>query len=388
MTSRITRLEEALAALRDPSPTNPDEALETVERLAEGELSEDLETLLVDGVRVAFPQLTKRGVARALKLLASRATPKALDALNELLASAPGAVADLTYVFSDLLDEPEQALPLFPGLLHAMWNSRERSGAIELILRCADAEVLEPSEHPEFEQRALDRVQELLDRKRLELDRHAPGFDHLIDYETWEAIPTHMFEIYDELEFWLDLMRFFESPRAEALLRRSLGLRSRTLRAWAAGSLLARETEIEAPLLEELAAHRGSRWILFVILRDLGLSEAFPAEWRSEALLAEGAMVHYLQNPREWGSVPEEIEELDVCEAIDDAGRRGRLHLFRFRHSAWGEEWSAGAAGLFLGDDAGAWHPLHTQMAADRPGGRTPLELRAVFVDEEERLRS
>ncbi|MBK9385225.1 MAG: hypothetical protein IPN34_10470 [Planctomycetes bacterium] len=276
MSTRFHRLEEALQHLADPGSPDPEGALESIERLAEGELAPELAARVVSALRAGFSRLSRRGAARALKVLATCATPDALGALNELLASPAGAQVDLTYVFVDLLSEPELAAPLFPELLRAMWNTRELTGAIELLLRCADAELLEPGEHPEFERRVLDRVQEILDRRRLDLDRHAPGFDHLVDYETWEAIPEELLGTFDELEHWLDLLRFFESARAEALLRRSLGLASRTLRAWAVGSLLAREAEVDLAVVEDLAAHRGSRGILFVVLRDLGLADAMP----------------------------------------------------------------------------------------------------------------
>lgn len=387
MSSRFTRLEEALEHLADPGASEPDAALESIERLAAGELAPEWEARLVDAVRSGFARLGGRGVGRALKLLASRATPPSLAALNELLASPPGAKVDLTYVFGDLLAEPERAAPLFPGLLGAMWNTRERTGAIELVLRCADAEVLEPSEHPEFERRALDRVQELLDRRRLDLDRHAPGFDHLVDYETWEAIPDEMFGIYDELEHWLDLLRFFEGARAEALLRRSLGLKSRTLRAWAVGSLLAREAEVDPAAIEDLAAHLGSRGTLFVVLRDLGLADALPEAWRTVEAIAEGVMAHYLQSPSEWGSLPERIDCLGRAEAVDGFGQRGTLFLFRFRHASWGEEWTVGLSGLFSGDDPGGWHPSLTHSVLGLDGEKPFRELLSEFVDSEGQLR-
>ncbi len=393
MSTRFVRLEEALDHLGDPSSSDPEGALESVVRLAEGELAPEWEGRIEAAVRAAFARLSKRGAARALRLLASRATEGSLAALCELLASPGGAQVDLTYVFTDLLGEPERAAPLFPGLLQALWNTRELTGALELVLRCADAELLEPSEHPEFERRALDRVQEILDRRRLDLDRHAPGFDHLVDYETWEAIPSEMFGTYDELEHWLDLLRFFDSARAEALLKRSLGLASRTLRAWAVGSLLAREADVELAVVEELAAHRGSRGILFVVLRDLGLAEAIPPRWRTLEALAEAAMVHYLQDPREWGAAPEEIELLGRRSAEDEHGRKGELLFFRFRHSASGEEWSYGAAGLFVGADPGAWHPMHTRMlladgAPSADGAALALDaLAELALDERGRLR-
>ena len=179
---------------------------------------------------------------------------------------------------------------------------------------------MEPGDHPEFERRALDRVQEMLDRRRLDLDRHAPGFDHLVDYETWEAIPEEMHGLYDELEHWLDLLRFFDGSRGEALLRRSLGLKSRTLRVWACGSLLAREAELDPAVLEDLAAHRGSRGLLYVVLRDLGLAEQVPGRWLALEALAEAAMVHFLQHPQEWGCAPQEIELLGRADASDDRG--------------------------------------------------------------------
>jgi hypothetical protein len=387
MSTRFTRLDEALFHLADPQSADPDGALESAERLAEGELAPEWEERLVDAVRAAFPRLKSRGVSRALKLLASRATQRSLAALNELLASASGAKADLTYVFGDLLYEPERAAPLFPGLLTAMWSTRELTGAIELVLRCADAEVLEPNEHPEFERRVLDRVQEILDRRRLDLDRHAPGFDHLVDYETWEAIPDEMFGLYDELEHWLDLLRFLEGARAEALLRRSLGLKSRTLRAWAVGSLLAREAEVDPAVIEDLAAHRGSRGTLFVVLRDLGLADLLPEHWRAIESLAEATMVHFLQHPQEWGAAPEEIEALGRAEAEDEHGRRGLFYCYRFRHSAWGAAWSYGAAGLFTGEDPAGWHPTHTRILGAEGGEPDLAALVSLAVDADGKLR-
>ncbi|MBL8898283.1 MAG: hypothetical protein JNM84_11675 [Planctomycetes bacterium] len=387
MSTRFHRLEEALQHLADPASKDPEAALESIERLADGELTPALAERLVDSLCAGFPRLGRRGAARALKVLASCGTPSALRALNELLASPEGAQVDLSYVFVDLVYEPERAAALFPELLRAMWNTRELTGAIELILRCADAELLEPGEHPEFERRALDRVQEILDRRRLDLDRHAPGFDHLVDYETWEAIPGELLGVFDELEHWLDLLRFFEGTRAEALLRRSLGLASRTLRAWAVGSLLAREAEVEPSLVEDLAAHRGSRGILFIVLRDLGLADAMPARWRTLDALAEAAMVHYLQHPQEWGAAPEDLELLSKREAEDEHGRSGALCFFRFRHTAWGEGWSYGAAGLFVGPDPGLWHPTQTRMLLAESEPPALSELEALAIDERGRLR-
>lgn len=227
-------------------------------------------------------------------------------------------------------------------------------------------------------------MQEILDRRRLDLDHNAAGFDHLGDYETWEGIPDEVHGLYDEFEHLLDLLRFFDGSRAEALLRRALGLSSRTLRAWAAGSLLARMRPVEPELLEELTRHPGSRWTLYLVLRDLGLVEEFPAAARSAPSLAEAAMVHFLQDPREWGCAPELIELVRDVPVSDPPGRG---FLFRFRHEGWSEEWAVGFCGVFADEEGEGWHPIHVGTASEPESARTPDEHLSEFLDPQGRVR-
>ena len=93
---------------------------------------------------------------------------------------------------------------------------------------------------------------------------------------------------------------------------------------------------------------------LYEGLKKIGKQGLVPAEYRTLEKIAESDLVRWLMHPNELQSAPAEIACVRPV-VVSDAGKSGRVYLFRFRvdppHWASESGWMAGVAGPYWDDD-------------------------------------
>lgn len=142
--------------------------------------------------------------------------------------------------------------------------------------------------------------------------------------------------------------------------------------------------------LERFARDRATRRVLYDALRRHEKLSLFPAQWRTQAAMAEADLVVWLTHPNELAAVPEEMELMASLPVPGPGSEGQRYHLFRFRtqppHWAAKNGWMAGVAGPCPADGSvgkkatAAWSELeafssrtpaeHVQMSHDRIASR------------------
>ena len=103
--------------------------------------------------------------------------------------------------------------------------------------------------------------------------------------------------------------------------------------------------------LERFAADRATRKVLHEALEEHGKLELFPARFLTQEAMAEADLCAWLNHPNELGSVPDEIELMDVRPLNGGTFEGHRYYLFRYRmhppHWAANDGWMAGVSGPY-----------------------------------------
>lgn len=150
----------------------------------------------------------------------------------------------------------------------------------------------------------------------------------------------------------LDLLRYVPGKSALKPLREALTFSDPRLLHFAATSLLARGEDVDAAVLETIAASPEMRAWLHRQLKEQGQLALFPQKYLTQEALAESELVDWLIFPTELGMAPDEIELMKVVPV--DTGEPGGIYdyyVFRFRHPEATNGWMAGVAGSFLRSD-------------------------------------
>jgi len=120
-------------------------------------------------------------------------------------------------------------------------------------------------------------------------------------------------------------------------------------------------TKPDAALVARLAADPDVRNTLYNELREKGMQDIFPAEFRTFEAHAESELVYWLCHPNELQQPPDQIELMKVV-TMPSGTSLGDVdyYLFRFSvnppHWAADEGWMAGVAGPYI-----KGHPLDEQ---------------------------
>jgi hypothetical protein len=174
----------------------------------------------------------------------------------------------------------------------------------------------------------------------------------------------------------LDLVGHTPTPNVEAELRRAVAeYTDPRLRLYALLSLLRHDRDAEPAVAAEIATDPESRKWLFDGLQKLERTQLYPAEYRTQAALAESDLVNWLIHPAELGRAPEEVELVRAV-PFDTRTEDGwaDYYLFRFRtespHWAARYDWIAGVAGPFLRKDQPTIESLGDTFSAFTPWDR------------------
>ena len=147
------------------------------------------------------------------------------------------------------------------------------------------------------------------------------------------------------------------------------------------GPVLAQLEAGETPPAEDLerfAADRATRKVLHEELDERGKLDLFPARFLTQESMAEADLCAWLNHPNELGTVPDEIELMDVVPARGGAFDGHRYYLFRYRthapHWAANDGWMAGVAGPYPAEGPVARTAAGTFSRFEPWGQRTPEE--------------
>ncbi|MEM9203133.1 MAG: hypothetical protein AAGC53_15860 [Actinomycetota bacterium] len=148
----------------------------------------------------------------------------------------------------------------------------------------------------------------------------------------------------------LDLLGRLPAVGPGAALRHAAALDEPWLALWAVRPLAGTPAAVDDAAIARIAADPETR---LPLLSELSLTDEtarVPAQFRTQAAIAEADMVRWLAYPAELGRAPDDID-LITRTALDDAGRPADLFVFKFRthepHWAAEKGWMVGTSGPY-----------------------------------------
>ncbi len=191
----------------------------------------------------------------------------------------------------------------------------------------------------------------------------------------------------------LDLLSYFSDSRIALIFQRALEFSDPRLKYFAVLGLLRQGKTIDAEACRAVAASAEMRCYFFEELNRLGRPELFPPEFRTQAALAESAIVNWLIFPTELGRPPDEIELMKTI-SLDTKTADGVIdyYIFRFRtlppHEMSAEGWMAGIAGPFIRSEEPTTRSYGETFSAFDPwDSRSPEEHLGEIQEVIERFR-
>jgi hypothetical protein len=311
---------------------------------------------------------SRRARAEALRLLMRIEDRRAAEAVMTIVRrhARGGEVTKLpTGLYAHA---PQHAEVFFPELLDYLDVPALAFSICALALSFAGAHQLEPG--------ALVPAADLI------LGLYAPRRDKLlpaqrIDGVAWRWEPRYHRRRW-QAGVLLDLLGHTPTSAVEAELRRAVAeFTDPRLRLYGLLSLLRHDRDADPAAAAEIAADPESRKWLFDGLQKLERTHLYPAEYRTQASLAESDLVNWLIHPTELGRAPEEVELVRAVpfDTGTDAGWADYF-LFRFRTDAphWAARygWLAGVSGPFLRKDQPTIQALGDTFSAFVPWDRKP----------------
>lgn len=378
----VRRLRAAAEAYPDDDEPYGSTREELITKLWEARLPGLLPVVEEHWKRFAAPAGVREAALRLLTEINSR---DARALLVRLVKTPEGRKAEL-----DLALEPwkeldhDLTLRVVPTLLELVPHLEQPSAVDHFMLLQAEGGVFDPNAAPIYVRHRVAKAKELIRSGRADFDRHAAVFDRREPEpeesdDAFEALRGRFIE----LEILLDLLGHVRIVPVEDVLRSALTLASFKLRAFALAALVHRELAVDAVHFDACAADPGGRATLWEALETAGGQARFPEKYRTQALLAEAALVDWLQHPNELGHSPAEILPLARAEFKEEGALR-RLYAFRYRHPDHDDgAWLVGVAGPYdPSQPAQLWGP--GTFSHFTPLDEKPLEEHfRDYVDEE-----
>jgi hypothetical protein len=292
------------------------------------------------------PRLTGPAREAALNLLSAIDDRAAAESFIQLM-SAHAAELSAMFSLDQLRAHPHHAEVFFPRLLDL---ARNPALADEMYLTAL-----------EFCQKDLLRKETLLQRAGSLHAAYRAERDWLLPRQRARGVAWMWADDYQEhretASLLLDLATCLPWSEVKTELTEALAYRDPRLLHFTLKSLLAHDQRLPAAAVAAVAASAEMRNFLYDKLNARGMTDLFPARYRTQAALAESNMVGWLTYPTELGRVPDQIELKKVV-SVDTESPDGILdyYLFRFRtlppHWAAKDGWMAGVAGPFLRKEA------------------------------------
>lgn len=304
-------------------------------------------------IRDVFVRLPDDAKTEAIDLLARVGSREATSTMVDLVSEGVKRGDRFEFRAEAYAKKPQQGDLLFPRLLDSAKGPAAR-GIFALTIAYAEAGALGPQALRHQGGRLLEaysapRAAALAHAQRAPGGNVGAG-DSNVGW-LWEKDYAETRELASLI---LDLMGHARTAEVERELHAALTLRDPRLAYFAVVSLLRHGKNVDAAVLEPIAASAETRNWLFGALRDVRKDGTFPAKWRTQPAFAESDLVRWLTFGTELGRAPDEIELMKVVTGADADGELDWF-LFRFRTQPphwWAKnDWVAGVAGPFRRKD-------------------------------------
>jgi hypothetical protein len=322
-----------------------------------------------------FQYWGKRARAEAVALLMRIDDRRAAEAVVEVVRRHGPAGEVPRLPLGLYATRPQHAEVFFPELLAHLGDPKLGFAVASLALAFASATQLEPGT---LEPHA-DALLALYAKRRAKL---MPAQRPAGTAWQWEANYNRRRW---QAGVLLDLLGHVTTSAVEAELRQALGeYADARLRMNVALSLLRLDADVDSGTVAEIAASAEARKWLFDGLQKLERFHLYPADFKSQAALAESDLVNWLIHPTELGRAPDAVELIQSVpfDTGTDEGW-GDYYLFRFRTEAphWAARygWIAGVSGPFLRKDRPTVQALGDTFSTFTPWDR---KTRSEHVDD------
>jgi hypothetical protein len=291
-------------------------------------------------VRSVFFELPSAAQAQALRLLARCFEVEGAETLVSLLRECQCRNLHVRFP-SDMA--PRHADIYFPALFDLLRAKLDwQLEAAQFIGSCARQEMLSPSLLGTAASCIRQWLQGILDTVKQLEQPSGIGWMWTDEYQQCRYGITTLLEL-------CEAMPEMVTPEllAEGMQLRDPSLRHNFLIAHFVAGVPFDERQVEW-----IASHSESRIHLFHELTKLKRMDLFPAEFATNAALAESQMVNWLIFPTELGRAPDEIELMSIVAADRVGGSpQDDFYVFRFRtyEPHWSAEtgWMCGVSGPF-----------------------------------------
>lgn len=150
-------------------------------------------------------------------------------------------------------------------------------------------------------------------------------------------------ELHTCLDLLLQTMAHYPiQPEVNKLLVRGMSDKDPELRLSAAFACFEARIPVSDSVIRSLAADFRVRNPLFLRLNETGHDRRFPADFHTQAAIAQSDLALWLANPENTGRFPEEIHYLKQVSIENDLAS-GQVYVFRFRYP--GDAWRIGISG-------------------------------------------
>lgn len=294
-----------------------------------------------------------------LSTLYSIRTKESIGTANKLLLGSP---RDELYGYSILgafYSSLEGFEYLFPDILDLAGDRWWGSTIIDLTLKALDSNAvtldLFGDRRDEFYSHLTERVESYA-KKSTEVpsDIEIPiRLDEVAETEGEE--PIYQWEAVRAIEF---LGRFPADRSVDKMLEQLLWNDEIEVRSAAIVALLRHDRAVRSKWIESVAEDRKARAPFLRALQRAGLSEKFPAEFRSQISIAESMALEEVTYMEEY--MPEKFEYVADREIVRNDGSVARAYLFRWRFTTYEEDESGET------DTTQPWHIALCFQPADR----------------------
>ena len=335
-------VEQGIHLLRAATGSFPPQERDVQEALV-STVALDPDPDFVDGIVEGFDRYSIGARHAALEILAELESRKAARALIDLMEEHAETGGINRLPTGTLDDHPRHADVLFPEIMTHAANPRFAWEVHLLALRYLERDALGPDVLREHLGPLLERYR--AKRAWLAEQERPDGVawmwtDDYQDARSWAAL-------------WLDLLGQFPEPEIEEVLKEAAESRDPRLVYFAVEPLLDRSLPVPPSAIDTVADSLEMRESLFKLLRDRDRLDLFPERHRNQRALAASDLARWLTYPTELGTLPTELELMDVI--IRDRPEGGPLeyYVFRFRGSETSDrQWMAGVAGGYASDEA------------------------------------
>ena len=276
----------------------------------------------VDFLRAFNNNLPKNHTARQeiMEALATIRTRESIACLKELLAGDLSAITYPSSILYPLYDSISITGALFPEMFKLSSNPRWRYTVLSMTKSALDSGAITNADLQEYEEELREVTTKALDVYRkpeaLTEDEEAVS--------PWEAV------------YAIDILgRLPAESATDRLLQRTLRDEEMMVKRAAATALIRRDQNVRSKWIEEIVSDRFERVNFYRDLKAMGKLDKYPAEYKSQRLLAESLVLEKVYYEDDYP--PEKIAYV-ADRQLEWKGETVRVYLFKFRYTTYEED--------------------------------------------------